>query len=66
MGRSLSQLIVAPGLDSLNVHGLDGGGTITNVSPVRDNVNIDGDSPVTFGSAAGSYTFTDPTNSSAA
>ena len=41
---------------------MDGGGSISNVTLVRDNVNIDGDSPVTFGSAAGSYGFIDLTN----
>ena len=57
----LDQLIVAPGLASLNVHGLDGGGSIANVSTVADNVNIDGDSFVTFGTSfAGGFTHTSP------
>jgi hypothetical protein len=48
-GATLTSLTVASGLDSLNVHGLDGGGTIANVSAVADSVNIDGDSFVAFG-----------------
>ena len=58
----LTQLTVALGLDSLNVHGLDGGGTIANVSTVHDSVNIDGDSFVAFGTSfAGGFTFVNPT-----
>ena len=56
----LGRLIVAPGLASLNVHGLEGGGTIDDVTLVLDNINIDGDSFVSIG-AFGSFSFLDPT-----
>ena len=56
----LTSLTVASGLDSLNVHGTDGGGTINDVHHVADNVNIEGDSHVTFGTSfAGGFTFVD-------
>ena len=57
----LGRLIVAPGLGgSLNIHGLDGGGSIDDVGLVADNINIDGDSPVSIGSFS-SFAFQDPT-----
>ena len=56
----LGQLIVAPGLASLNIHGLEGGGTIDDVGLVLDNINIDGDSFVSIG-AFSSFGFLDPT-----